>query len=691
MFNKFNSFTPKLIHKNKQKQPVVFKIRIYGDNILECERALSLMVDGIALEEGHSKKEFIGGNLFVPTFKVTGYNSYYITLFPGIQKDRWSSNVYEELVTGNGGLLSEGADALITVEKPSKSSLIEEPVLAIEFSSALPAGNNSWQRSGRALSFSQANIPYIYATEIGGNELDEKGSVKATRWPASALILSYILNASRKNIINSIHYTLSPVSNQKIKNDFSFLNDDSTLLTLVYNAITSANLTPSKIKILEMNKKIYNIRAKSEENFFTTNKGFNPVDCASGIKKQHLTWNKKVSIETSNSFTKLKKLLTEFCYSPYSKVSLPFGILPAENIDDFVAKLETIYPASKVSDIKEKLFHTNSDIVFALVNGFKPGGEDSRPDRGVIPFIRMLLGSDIPMVVVLFGPVPTYHLDKFHKSNFSELANSNGLFSAIFMGADYIIIDTAKKGNDQSEFLYNTIKNPINNSPASINHLNRQLVELPKKLGENDVDTLIHMLFDHGFDDVFESFSNPPGGDWSGISILKDGNEYRWISLPRAPKDVKRPDHIFQLDSNTLLSIESKDYYNTLLKHEENVGPHMKDYLSKLLFPRPINSVRKVGNKYFNDYNELINLDHIIQLTAATFMSKSNDDISYASLKKLLSATATDMVLGIKVIDIENIEIHYLSTNQKIVDLLSSKNNKVVEGFNVTHIIKVKP
>lgn len=666
-----------------------YKIRIYGDNILECERALDLIQKGIELSERRTEKAFIRGNLFVPTFTLKADNSYEVTLFPGLKDGRWNVNIYDELVTGNGGSLSEGADALITVERPHDGKILEIPCIAIEFSSALPAGNNAWQRSGRALSFSQSGIPYIYATEIGGNELEADGNVKATRWPASALILSYILNSARKSVTNLIHYKLSPVSTKELKATYNFLQNDTTLEEITYKAIVSENMLNSQNEnaILNIDKSVYHMIAKTEEDYNLINGNYDPESAISGIKKQKLKWKKKVSIPTSGSFQKLKKLLSKYCYSPYSKDGLPFAVLPQEHKAAFISELKTIYINKQISDLETRLLASNNDVVFALINGFKPGGEDSRPDRGVVPFIRMLLGDDIPIITVLFGPVPEYHIEKFKKQKYDELAKGNGLFSAILSASEYIVIDTVKHGNNKAYFFTNPIRSRSSFNPHTLNYLNTKVSELPSKIGENDVDTLIHMFFKHGLNDVFESFSNPPGGDWSGISILIGNYEYRWISLPRAPKNVKRPDHIFQIDDRTLLSIESKDYYTTLMRTEKDVGPHMISYLEDLLFPRPINAVRLCGQKYFDHYNESISLDLFEQLTAATFISKTDEDISYDSLSNLMSVTNTDMVFGIKVMNITDVEIHYLTYNQKISNLFEDGNNKVIQGFDVVKII----
>lgn len=73
--------------------------------------------------------------------------------------DRWNVNFNTEL-TKYGAPLREATDAYIT--KVSKDSKTEELLLAIEFCNALPAGNNAWQRNGRAVTCAEIGIPYFY-------------------------------------------------------------------------------------------------------------------------------------------------------------------------------------------------------------------------------------------------------------------------------------------------------------------------------------------------------------------------------------------------------------------------------------------------------------------------------------------------------------------------------------------------
>jgi hypothetical protein len=110
---------------------------------------------------------------------------------------------------------------------------------------------------------------------------------------------------------------------------------------------------------------------------------------------------------------------------------------------------------------------------------------------------------------------------------------------------------------------------------------------VPQFFHEDDVDTGIHFLFSHLLREVcFEGMCNPPGGDWSGLSILVGNYEVRWLSLPRVSEEVdgKRPDHVLELfgvfDYPVLLSIESKENSFDL---ERNVGNGLVNYIRNLM------------------------------------------------------------------------------------------------------------
>ena len=89
-------------------------------------------------------------------------------------------------------ILDEKPDVIITEVKDNK----EHPLVAIEFCSALQAGNQAWQRSGRAYSTGRSLVPYIYIVDFVKYELDSNRNRKSLRFPNAAVPFSYI-NYSR--------------------------------------------------------------------------------------------------------------------------------------------------------------------------------------------------------------------------------------------------------------------------------------------------------------------------------------------------------------------------------------------------------------------------------------------------------------------------------------------------------------
>ena len=94
----------------------------------------------------------------------------HIELIPGFDKSkkkRWKSNILDEYKK-LGSTLDETADVFITEILENK----EQILTIIEFCSALQAGNQAWQRSGRAFSCGQTKIPYFYVIDLPKYELD---------------------------------------------------------------------------------------------------------------------------------------------------------------------------------------------------------------------------------------------------------------------------------------------------------------------------------------------------------------------------------------------------------------------------------------------------------------------------------------------------------------------------------------
>jgi hypothetical protein len=121
------------------------KLRIHGDNIIECERALKLII--LAYK---AKANLKPSSIFMPLFSISNKDNelFEVELLGG--HDRWNVNFNTELVK-YGAPLREATDAYIT--KVSTDSKTEELLLAMEFCNALPAGNNAWQRNGLAVTW----------------------------------------------------------------------------------------------------------------------------------------------------------------------------------------------------------------------------------------------------------------------------------------------------------------------------------------------------------------------------------------------------------------------------------------------------------------------------------------------------------------------------------------------------------
>lgn len=191
----------------------------------------------------------------------------------------------------------------------------------------------------------------------------------------------------------------------------------------------------------------------------------------------------------------------------------------------------------------------------------------------------------------------------------------------------------------------------------------------PVKLGENDVDTLIHMFFSRLLKGVFENFCNPPGGDWSGISIINKDNVYRYLSLPRLSVNSKRPDHVYQfetIDKPVLLAIESKETLKSLM-HEKNVGSLMNIYLQDLL-NRTANVRRDLTDSiWFEDNSTIVNINDYIQKSGVAFIISSNSQLEPESLDDILLETDSDLVIAVK-FEIKNGRtLVYLYTKDKIL------------------------
>jgi hypothetical protein len=124
----------------------------------------------------------------------------------------------QDVLQNYGAPLREATDAVVT--QISHNGEQEEIILAFEFCNALPAGNNAWQRNGRALAHATVGVPYLYFAEIGGVELDKNRIIKAPRFPNPIVSFSYLTASKSFNVVCLPVYLPSPSSSEDIRAQF---------------------------------------------------------------------------------------------------------------------------------------------------------------------------------------------------------------------------------------------------------------------------------------------------------------------------------------------------------------------------------------------------------------------------------------------------------------------------------------
>ena len=270
-------------------------------------------------------------------------------------------------------------------------------------------------------------------------------------------------------------------------------------------------------------------------------------------------------------------------------------------------------------------------MLICLLKGFKPRGDDNRPDRGALPFAQMLVGEKYDFMTFLYGPLLRRNFSLL-KTNPKLLAKNNGLWNALISLSDFIAIDVEilednkEESNTVAKYLKDVrdINHKTVSSTDSSNLTGDFFSGKPQSFHEDDVDTAIHYLFSRLLQkNCFEGMCNPPGGDWSGFSIIDDKCEKRWLSLPRVSDEIegKRPDHIIELfnvfDKPALLSIESKENSKDL---EKDVGKKLIEYIKRMMGFTP-NVKRDGPNQDWEKCETKSSFKDFIVISAAAYLS----------------------------------------------------------------------
>lgn len=620
--------------------------RIHGDNIVECERLFNLITKSIQIQK--AERFFLSPAC--PSVKVTTIDSdiLFFEYFPGFNKntsDRWLSNIFQ-ILRDNGSFLNETPDVLFTEETDDGEKIL----LAIEFCSALQAGNQAWQRSGRAYSTARANIcPYLYIIDFVKYELDENRNRKALRFPNVAIPYSYY-NASKNWKYPAIQVyfkseEFQPSFDSSLQNFDTSLFGEKDVYSLLYGLIYNTDVTPIYTSLIEKSLKIMDYmttpnssNSYNKEDWASIQNDYSGDIIAFSRQNNRFPFAKKIAKKSITGRNKdFSSLATKYSTGIASK-DLPFGLIPSNNKIAFANELLTLYP--EMNDEFYRKLATQNDLIICMFKGFKPHGDDARPDRGILPLIAMLFGESTEILTFVYGETLESTIQKLGQ-NILSLSSGNGLWSAIVSLSDFIILDAPKipKVVDAPNIvrLIPNKDNKIFSLSVKKQATDMLISPYPTHYTENDVDTFIHTIFNYIIPNTFEGFCNPPGGDWSGISLINNndpaiGTEFRWLTLPRV-SDSKRPDHITVLfnlfEKPLIICTESKELPRNL---EPNIGPALTKYIFDLL-SYPPSVERQLNSDIWTISTSTVSVSDFTCASIGCFFAPSNFDLSTISSK----------------------------------------------------------
>jgi len=615
---------------------------IHGDNIVECERTFDIIK--AALADRLVSITGPNGSPVCPEYQLRLQNTkdpLHLTFYPGF--GRWNEDILQ-LVRERGGTLREAADVIIT----GVTSQSEEPLIAIEYCGALPAGNQAWQRNGRAYSFGLARIPYLYVAELGGYELDSNRNRKAPRMPNPAVPFSYLSYSLEQETPVLPVFVTSPGADESSRRAHTdeFADDELIALTrailLNENPNDTHELLRRKVFALVMKRAAASRRGRTltpqqwGNAYSSLKKGQSLVDFL--VYNAPLSWSKTAYIAALTNTAKALMELTSSFAIGLTSTELPMCIVERNKRPDFASRVLALY-ADLPHDFAQWLAR-DEHLVICWVMGFKPRGDDARPDRGLPPLTRMLIGHEHDLLSVVYGPAPA-ETWPILKDDPATLTQRNGLWESILAVSDAILVDTATDHVTKHGFLRTHWETSI---PKPIGH--KILVKpLPSRVGENDVDTVLHtLLARHAGPEVYEGMCNPPGGDWSGVSLQPPDRslELRWLSLPRVSgTDTKRPDHVFQLfgiaSHPIILSVESKETANAV---EAHIGPRLSTYIANLI-ASPASIERNDPSQPWCHSTHRLNPDNFIFASAVAFIPSSQSDID-----SVIAKAKADLILA---------------------------------------------
>ena len=622
--------------------------RIHGDNIVECERIANIIIKTLTPKK--LETYLLAPSTMAIEFVATNSDihiEWRLELLPGFNKNtkmRWRRNIFDALKEA-GSFFDETPDAIIS-EIDDEGH--EEILLGIEFCSALQAGNQAWQRSARAFSTGRTGCPYLYIVDFVKYEMDNKTRTrKNLRFPNAAVPYSYVNYSKNTGHFVAQLYTKSEEFDKSKDSSIRSFNDSDfgskELGPYIVKLLLGLNTAKEETAILRKNMNVVQFLASNADNKTNytprewqeiyTSTSLSIVDYS--VDKGRFNFHKTIAAKSHHGQSAEVVKLVDRLGVGFASRDLPFGIIPANDRPTFAKRLYQLYPGADTETI-DAISNSDKHLIMAIFKGFKPRGDDNRPDRGLLPLISMLSGSDAEVLTYIYGPMLEANL-RLLDTNPEKLAEKNGLWQSILALSNYVILDVpvlARRRYD-AERVYDTTlikdKYAALGTGASLEP-KPVFPSVPVRYGEDDVDTAIHYLFSHILKNhCFEGMCNPPGGDWSGFSVLDECWENRWLSLPRVSDFVngKRPDHILEIfgvfEKPALLSIESKEKSVDL---EADVGTKLVTYISKIMNFVPSAKRRispRVGEWQWGDSK--VNFHDFITISAAAYLKQYAESV----------------------------------------------------------------
>ena len=426
------------------------RFRIHGDNIVECERIAKIILKEIA--PTYSEISLVSPSTIVYNiqFNYLGHRfEWQLELLPGFNKagrKRWEANIFTGL-KNSGSFLDETPDVIVTYVEDG----LETILYAIEFCSALQAGNQAWQRSGRAFSTGRTGCPYIYVVEFVNYELDPKTRErKSLRFPNPVVPYSYInFSEDSENFVAQL-YIRSAEFNKHFEPKLRDFDEDNfaekELSKYIIKRMCGFDTREEESIILQKSLNIVMFLASSLRP--TTN--FTPAQWRRlyayqqgivefSLKNSKFNFRKKITAKGHHGSSADFLDLAESLSVGLASKELPLGIIPAVNRKMFARGICRLYPTYN-ADVLERIASDHSDLILCMIKGFKPAGDDNRPDRGILPLFAMLSSTDIEVMTYIYGPVIERNFNIL-MDNPERLADSNGFWRAILSLSNYVALD----------------------------------------------------------------------------------------------------------------------------------------------------------------------------------------------------------------------------------------------------------